>query len=75
MYVCIYNKEECTQVSQAHVGNSQAAMQAFAQVRARDEHFMDKMDVYAEVLKENGDSAVLNKLTYSLLDTDVHRSS
>ena len=50
-------------------------MQAFAQVRARDEHFMDKMDVYAEVLKENGDSAVLNKLTYSLLDTDVHRSS
>ena len=31
------------------MGNSQAAMQAFAQVRARDEHFMDKMDVYAEV--------------------------
>ena len=29
--------------------------------------------VHVQVLKENGDSAVLNKLTYSLLDTDVHR--
>ena len=31
--------------------------------------------VHVQVLKENGDSAVLNKLTYSLLDTDVHRLS
>ena len=46
---CTYINAPCAQVSQAQVGNSQAAMQAFAQVRARDEHFMDKMDVYAEV--------------------------
>jgi hypothetical protein len=38
------------------------------QVRARDEHYIDHMDVYAEVLKQSGESAILNKLTYSLLD-------
>ena len=47
--------------------------QAFSQVRARDEHYLDHMDEYAEVLKQSGESTLLNKLTYALLDSNVQR--
>eukprot|EP00802_Teleaulax_amphioxeia_P008307 Tamp_08315.p1 GENE.Tamp_08315~~Tamp_08315.p1 ORF type:complete len:538 (+),score=106.55 Tamp_08315:43-1614(+) len=60
-------------VCQANVGNLQASLQAFSQVRARDEHYLDHMDQYAEVLKQSGETTLLNKLTYALLDSNVQR--
>jgi tetratricopeptide (TPR) repeat protein len=60
-------------VCQAHIGSLQASLQTFAQVRAHDEHYMDQMDEYAEVLRKSGETSLLNKLTSSLLESNLHR--
>jgi tetratricopeptide (TPR) repeat protein len=54
-------------VCHAHTGNVQASLEAFAQVRARDEHYMDHMDCYAEMLKTTGASAPLNQVCSACL--------
>ena len=54
-------------VCHANTGNQQASLEAFAQVRARDDHYMDNMDCYAEVLKSAGAHALLNQVYLRLL--------
>jgi hypothetical protein len=49
-------------VCHANTGNQQASLEAFALVRSRDEHYMDNMDCYAEVLKSAGAHALLNQV-------------
>jgi len=58
---------------QAEMGQLEEALRCYARVRSVDVHYLDGMDWYASALMQAKDVPALNKLTYSMLDTDVRR--